>query len=161
LKIYWSRTHQEEGNIPTPHPDEPGLVKKLASTYGTSTCCNLAAATASVLGALLEILRVTRIERVGKDRRELLCRDKNHCTESKFSVDLWCNPISSFAPQSLHNYVSELVHSRPTRWSFTNNAQDNNKRIESWTMHNMFFPSLVPISISSYIKIQESDKRSC
>jgi len=24
---------------------------------------------------------------------------QNHCPESKFLVDLWCNPISGFAPQ--------------------------------------------------------------
>jgi len=77
---------------------------------------------------LLEILRGNRFWIARKDRRELLCRGKSHCPESKISVDLRCNPISSFASQSLHNYVSELVHSRPTRWSFTNNAQNNYRR---------------------------------
>jgi len=37
-----------------------------------------------------------------KDKRELLCRGKNHYPESKFTVDLQCNPIADFAPQGLH-----------------------------------------------------------
>ena len=66
---------------------------------------------------------------LGKDKRELLCRSKNHFPESKFSVDLRCNPIADFAPQNLHNYLFELVHSRPTRWSLTNNAQNYKRTI--------------------------------
>jgi len=36
--------------------------------------------------------------------------------------------MSGFAPLGLHNYVFELVHSRPTCWSFTNNAQNYCRR---------------------------------
>ena len=32
------------------------------------------------------------------------------CPERKFSVDPWSNPISGFALQVLHNYVSEPVY---------------------------------------------------